>query len=105
MDRTNAPRLGSINYQLRAVYQAGSGGGSCTHRGRAYEARPNLILPAVKKWSRRVTPPHNLACRASALLVCHDPNKIRNPKSAIQNPNDENRSNLQAPKPRSSARE
>ena len=24
-------------------------------------------------WSRRVTLPHQLACRASALLVCHDP--------------------------------
>jgi len=26
----------------------GSGGGSCAHGGRAYEARLNLILPAVK---------------------------------------------------------
>src|SRR6185436_12348602 len=24
-------------------------------------------------WSRRVTLPHELACRASAFLVCHDP--------------------------------
>src|SRR5437879_8347748 len=51
--------------------EIGSGGGSCTHGGRAYEARLNLILPAVKWWSRRVTLPHQLACRASALLVCH----------------------------------
>ena len=27
-------------------------------------------------WSRWVTLPHQLACRASALLVCHDPGKI-----------------------------
>lgn len=27
----------------------------------------------MKWWSRRVTLPHQLACRASALLVCHDP--------------------------------
>jgi hypothetical protein len=26
-------------------------------------------------WSRWVTLPHQLACRASALLVCHDPGK------------------------------
>ena len=26
----------------------GSGGGSCAHGGRAYEARLNLILPAVE---------------------------------------------------------
>ena len=26
----------------------GSGGGSCAHGGRAYEARLNLILPAIK---------------------------------------------------------
>ncbi len=52
----------------------GSGGGSCTHGGRVYEARLNLILPAMKWWwSRRVTLPHELACRASAFLVCHDP--------------------------------
>ena len=54
----------------------GSGGGSCAHGGRAYEARLNLILPAVKWWSRRVTLPHQLACKASALLVCHDPRKM-----------------------------
>ena len=53
--------------------EIGSGGGSCAHGGRAYEARLNLILPAVKWWSRRVTLPHQLACKASALLVCHDP--------------------------------
>jgi hypothetical protein len=57
----------------------GSGGGSCTHGGRAYEARLNLILPAVKWWSRWVTLPHQLACRASALLVCHDPMKVGRP--------------------------
>ena len=27
-------------------------------------------------WSRRVTLPHKLACKASALLVCHDPTEI-----------------------------
>src|SRR5215468_9075000 len=51
----------------------GSGGGSCAHGGRVYEARLNLILPVIKWWSRWVTLPHQLACRASALLVCHDP--------------------------------
>ena len=30
----------------------------------------------MKWWSRRVTLPHHLACRASALLVCHDPIKL-----------------------------
>ena len=54
----------------------GSGGGSCTHGGRAYEARLNLILPAMKWWSRWVMLPHELACRASAFLVCHDPEGI-----------------------------
>jgi hypothetical protein len=57
----------------RNTSQIGSGGGSRAHGGRAYEARLNLILPAVKWWSRRVTLPHKLACMASALLVCHDP--------------------------------
>ncbi len=36
-------------------------------------------FPAMKWWSRRVTLPHELACRASALLVCHDPMKIGKP--------------------------
>ena len=36
-------------------------------------------FPAVKWWSRRVTLPHELACRASAFLVCHDPMKIGKP--------------------------
>ena len=34
----------------RNTSQIGSGGGSRAHRGRAYEARLNLILPAVKWW-------------------------------------------------------
>src|SRR5437016_3180350 len=59
----------------------GSGGGSRAHGGRAYEARLNLILPAVKWWSRWVPPPYELACRASALLVCHDP--IENWQAAL----------------------
>src|SRR5438093_358584 len=94
-------RSGPTVRRLRA--KDGSGGGSCAHGGRAYEARLNLILPAIlkkpkmenggkkiavaefailnlpfsilaaKKWSRWVTLPHQLACRASALLVCHAP--------------------------------
>jgi hypothetical protein len=40
------------------------------------EARLNLILPAVKWWSRWVPRPYELACRASALLVCQDPLEI-----------------------------
>ena len=63
----------------RDTSQIGSGGGSRAHGGRAYEARLNLILPAVKWWSRWVPPPYELACRASALLVCHDPMKIGKP--------------------------
>ena len=30
---------------------SGSGGGRCAHGGRAYEARLNLILPAMNWWS------------------------------------------------------
>jgi len=30
----------------------------------------------MKWWSRWVPPPYELACRASALLVCHDPVKL-----------------------------
>ncbi len=63
---------GSLPIQI----DIGSGGGSCAHGGRAYEARLNLILPAVKWWSRWVMLPHQLACKASALLVCHDPMKV-----------------------------
>ena len=33
----------------------------------------------MKWWSRWVLPPYELACRASALLVCHDPVKIGKP--------------------------
>ena len=33
----------------------------------------------MKWWSRWVPPPYKLACRASALLVCHDPMKIGKP--------------------------
>lgn len=55
---------------------SGCGGGSCAHGGRAYEARLNLIRPAMKWWSRWVMLPHQLACKASALLVCHDPRKM-----------------------------
>ena len=33
-------------------------------------------FPAVKWWSRRVTLPHELACRANAFFVCHDPVKV-----------------------------
>ena len=86
--------------------EIGSGGGSCTRGGGAYEARPNLILPGGERrtrktkrgkpktigvgvslrvpgsefrvwkwWSRRVTLPHRPACRAGALLVCHDPGR------------------------------
>ena len=43
-----------------------------------YEASLCALVefPAVKWWSRWVTLPHQLACRASALLVCHDPIKL-----------------------------
>jgi len=60
----------------RDTARNGSGGGSRTHEDRAYEARLNLILPAVKWWSRWVTLPHGPACKAGALLVCHDPLKL-----------------------------
>jgi hypothetical protein len=54
----------------------GSGGGSCAHGGRAYEARLNLILPAVEiggvgGYRARI---NLLAGQVHcALLVCHDP--------------------------------
>ena len=64
---------GFTDRQPEHLPEIGRGGGSRTLGGRAYEAHLNLILPAVKWWSRRVTLPHQLACRASALLVCHDP--------------------------------
>ena len=63
----------------------GSGGGSCAHGGRAYEARLNLILPAVKWWSRWVARPHQPACKAGALLVCHDPRKMAGRLGAAPN--------------------
>src|SRR5581483_3881597 len=46
-----------------------------------YEASLCTLVefPAVKWWSRWVPPPYELACRASALLVCHDPIKIGKP--------------------------
>jgi hypothetical protein len=69
------PDLHSGNW-ITSHIDIGSGGGSCAHGGRAYEARLNLILPAVKWWSRWVTLPHQPACRAGALLVCHDPVKL-----------------------------
>ena len=71
---------------ITAHIDIGSGGGSCAHGGRAYEARLNLILPAVKWWSRWVMLPHQLACKASALLVCHDPEmKMAGRLSAARN--------------------
>ena len=70
---------GFTDRQPEHLPDIGRGGGSRTHGGRAYEAHLNLILPAVKWWSRRVTLPHRLACRASALLVCHDPMKSGKP--------------------------
>ena len=43
-------------------------------RMRDYEARLNLILPAIEKWwRRRVTLPFGSACRAGASLFCHAP--------------------------------
>ena len=56
--------------------EIGSGGGSCAHGGRVYEARLNLILPAINWWSRWVARPHQPACKAGALPVCHDPRKM-----------------------------
>ena len=40
-----------------------------------YEASLCALVefPAMKWWSRRVTLPHELSCRASDFLVCHDP--------------------------------
>ena len=40
-----------------------------------YEASLCALVefPAINWWSRWVTLPHQLACKASALLVCHDP--------------------------------
>ena len=52
-----------------------AGVGVAPTEAKAYEARLNLILPAMKWWSRWVARPHQPACRAGALLVCHDPMK------------------------------
>ena len=48
-----------------------------------YEASLCALVefPAMKWWSRRVTLPHELACRASAFLVCRDP--IENWQAAL----------------------
>src|SRR6266496_2951500 len=55
----------------------GSGGGSCTHGGKAYEAHLNLILPAVKTGGvRRVMLPLVTACKAGASLFSHGPTKM-----------------------------
>src|SRR5688572_31511447 len=66
-------RTFSLEHSVHRRFEIGRGGGSCAHGGRAYEARLNLILPAGNWWSRWVTLPYHLACKASALLVCHDP--------------------------------
>ena len=59
----------------RNTSQIGSGGGNYTGLKRFYETVLCALVefPAVKWWSRWVPPPYKLACRASALLVCHDP--------------------------------
>ena len=61
---------------ITSLMDIGSGCGSCAHGGRAYEARLNLILLAINWWSRWVMLPHQPACKAGALLVCHDPRKM-----------------------------
>jgi len=52
----------------------GRGSGSCTHLKKLM-GLPSVLWSSFpqKWWSRWVTLPHELACRASALLVCHDP--------------------------------
>src|SRR5208282_2395041 len=47
----------------------GSGGGSCTHGGGAYEARLNLILPAVKWWRTTGNAPV-CACLQGRCITC-----------------------------------
>jgi hypothetical protein len=36
----------------------------------------NVRIPSEGWWNRWVTLPYKLACKASALLVCHDPVKM-----------------------------
>ena len=47
--------------------------------------RQNVSAQSEGWWSRRVTLPHQFACRASALLVCHDPGRI-SPNTEIRKP-------------------
>ena len=78
----NAPVVTSDVCFSTPVLQTGSrntsqmvAGVGITPPEEVYEASLCALVefPAVKWWSRRVTLPHQLACRASALLVCHDP--------------------------------
>ena len=47
----------------------GSGGGSCAHGGRAYEARLNLILPAIKLVESVGSAPTS-TCLQSRCITC-----------------------------------
>ena len=74
-DLQSGSRIISLGGPTQVV---GGGGGSRAHGGEGYEPCLNLILPAVKWWSRRVRlhAANSFAGEIVAVrkdLVCHDP--------------------------------
>src|SRR3974390_2106495 len=80
----------------RNTSQIGSGGGSCAHGGRAYEARLNLILPA-EKWPAEpkldrakvggvdgYRPPMSLLAGQVHYLSATTPIKVRRKRSEVR---------------------
>jgi hypothetical protein len=66
----------AINYQRSIINQIGSGSGSRTHLNEFIPDKSGCALvefPAINGGVDGVPPPYELACGASALLVCHDP--------------------------------
>ena len=64
--------LWSSSPQCKRGLRNAESGQSCIAR-RDVVPRFEFRVPRSKVWSRRVTLPHEPACRAGALLVCHDP--------------------------------
>jgi len=77
----------------------GSGAGSHTQLN-AVMSRASVLWsssPRWNWWSRRVTLPHGPACRAGALLVCHDP--TWSPKYESRSPKQARSSKSESPEP------
>jgi hypothetical protein len=74
-DLQSGSRIASLGRPTQVV---GSGSGSHTHLKKFMRLLSVhwSSFPQLNWWSRWVTLPHQLACRASALLVCHDPGWI-----------------------------